>query len=108
MDLEQRRLDLDALLRTLMPEGAEENVYFQPPENLTMEYPCIRYNIGFAESSFADNNPHRYTERFQITIIDEDPDTTIRQRLVETLPMCSFNRWYPADDLNHYVYNVFF
>ena len=37
------RLDLDDTLREIM--GDKGSVYFQPPENLKMKYPCIRYSL---------------------------------------------------------------
>ena len=40
MDLEQRRLQLHEILVGIL---GNENVYFQPPANLVMQYPCIRY-----------------------------------------------------------------
>jgi hypothetical protein len=40
------RLQLQTLLETLT-----EHVYFQPPENLKVQYPCIVYQRDFAEAA---------------------------------------------------------
>jgi hypothetical protein len=40
-------------------------------------------------------------------IIDQDPDSAIPPK-VAALPMCLFNRFYTADNLNHDVYNLYF
>lgn len=96
------RVDLQALL-----EGFTDHVYFQPPENVQMEYPCIVYHRDFAEAEFADNGPYRRTLRYMVTIIDRDPDSEI-PAMVADLPMCTFNRFFTADKLNHDVYNLFF
>jgi hypothetical protein len=72
-----------------------------------MEYPCIVYFQDNADTQFADNNPYRYTKRYQVTVIDEDPDSPIPD-LVAKLPMCTFDRWYAAENLNHNVFNIFF
>ena len=97
-----QRLKLHQLLETFT-----ENVYFQPPTNIQLKYPCIIYKRDFADTKFADDNPYNYTKRYMITIIDQDPDSNIPDK-VASMPMSLFNRFYTADNLNHDVYNVFF
>lgn len=72
-----------------------------------MKYPCIVYNVDDEDTQFADNSPYRSTTRYQIKVIDPDADSALRQA-VRALPMCSFNRFYTADNLNHYVYTLYF
>jgi hypothetical protein len=96
------RLQLHQLLETFV-----ENVYFQPPENVKLKYPCIIYKRDFAETEFADNAPYNFTLRYMVIVIDRDPDSDIPGK-VASIPMCLFNRFYTADNLNHDVYSVFF
>lgn len=96
------RLELQAILETLV-----ENVYFQPPENVKLVYPCIIYKRNYAITKFADDKPYTHTVRYMITVIDQDPDSAILPK-VAALPMCVFDRFYPAGNLNHNVYNIFF
>lgn len=96
------RSKLHQLLKTLT-----SNVYFQPPNGLKMEYPCIVYKRDFATTDHADNESWRHTKRYQVTVIDQNPDSVIPD-MVAQLPMCEFNRFYTADNLNHDVYNIFF
>ena len=83
------------------------NVYFQPPNGLKMEYPCIVYKWDDEQVLFADNGPYRRKKRYQVTVIDRDPDSILPD-MVAGLPYSSFDRAYPADNLNHTVYNLFF
>lgn len=96
------RLELHALLQTIT-----ENVYFQPPENVKMQYPCIVYQRDYADTKFADNEPFSVSKRYMVTVIDRDPDSEIPDHVAQ-LPSCTFNRWFAADDLNHDVYQLFF
>lgn len=100
----QDRLDLQILLEELL---GSENVYFQPPNNHLMQYPCIRYEQDDADTTFASNKPYRYVKRYQVTVIDKNPDSLIPDK-VALLPMCTFDRSYTADNLNHRVFNLFF
>lgn len=96
------RLNLQELLETFVP-----NVYFQPPENVVLKYPCIIYKRDFADTKFADDAPYSNTIRYMITVIDQDPDSSI-PGMVAAMRMSLFNRFYVADNLNHDVFNVFF
>ena len=102
---DQRRLDLQSLLEDLV--GAGVKVYFQPPATLKMAYPCVVYHRDNANTEFADNNPYRLTQRYQVTVIDGDPDSDILKK-IWSLPQCLFNRHFAADNLNHDVYVLYF
>jgi hypothetical protein len=99
-----KRLDLQTLLVDLL---GSTNVYFQPPPSMQIEYPCIVYHRDSARTQFADNGPYKNRKRYQVTIIDANPDSGIPDR-VAALPLCSFDRFFTADSLNHDIYNLFF
>jgi hypothetical protein len=99
---QERRLELHQILLTFT-----ENVYFQPPNNVELTYPCIIYKRDYAETKFADDIPYNHRLRYQIMVIDPNPDSDIPEK-VASMPMSLFNRFYTADNLNHDVYNVFF
>lgn len=105
MGLEARRLALHAKLVAIMAGG---KVYFQPPSNLQMQYPCIRYERERGSSEFAGNKTYRYTQRYQLTLILQDPDGGgFMEKLLE-LPMTTHERSYAADNLNHDVFTLYF
>ena len=97
-----QRLQLHQILETFA-----DNVYFQPPTNIQLTYPCIIYKRDYADTKFADDIPYSFKVRYMITVIDRDPDSEIPNK-VASIPMSTFNRFYTADNLNHDVFNVFF
>lgn len=99
-----RREELQTLLENIL---GTRNVYFQPPENLRMNYPCIVYNRDDADTKFANNNPYSYQKRYQVIVVDRDPNSATPDKIAQ-LPMCTFNRFYTADNLNHDVFNLYF
>jgi hypothetical protein len=101
---EPKRLEMQSLFEEIL---GSPNVYFQPPPNVSMSYPCIVYRRDKAETEFAGNNPYRYTKRYQVMVIDRDPDSVVHDKIA-ALPMCLFDRFYVADNLNHDVFNIFF
>jgi hypothetical protein len=96
------RMDLHNLLKTLV-----ENVYFQPPPTISLEYPCIIYKRDRMSERRANNKMYNRVKAYQLMIIDRDPDSDLPEQVAE-LPMCSFDRFYTADNLNHDVYTLFF
>lgn len=99
-----QRLELQALLEELM-QG--DKVYFQPPANVQLEFPCIIYQRDFARTEHANNRPYRYTKRYQLTFISQDPDHEITDEIA-MLPLCTFERHFKAGNLNHDVFTIFF
>lgn len=99
-----QRLDLQTLLQEVLESG---NVYFQPPANVQMQYPCIVYKRDFARTEFAGNKPYRFMKRYLVTHIGQDPDSPIPDKLAE-IPMSTFERHYTANNLHHDVYTIFF
>ena len=98
------RLELQALFINLLGSA---NVYFQPPPSVMMQYPCIIYNRDDEDTDYADNKPYKHMKKYQVTVVTKDPDSDIPDK-VAALPLCSYDRYYAADKLNHDVYNLFF
>ena len=97
-----KRRDLHELLKMLTP-----SVYFQPPSGLQMTYPCIVYSRDYANTIFAGNLPYSYTQRYQVTLIDPNPDSDILAKIV-ALPLCLYDRSFAVEGLNHDVFSLYF
>lgn len=98
------RLALQQILENLL---GNDHVYFQPPESKKMDYPCIRYKLRDIDTSFADDVPFFYVKSYEVTLIHRDPDNLVVGKLA-ALPKCLFDRAYTADNLNHYVYILYY
>jgi len=102
--MDPRRVDLQNLLEAALGTA---NVYFQPPENNEIQYPCIVYHREFTETEFADDRPYHHNLRYQVTVIDRNPDSDI-PRKIRDLPKCRHVRFFTAHDLNHDVFTLVF
>lgn len=99
-----QREKLNQLLEDIL--GTRE-VYFQPPANVQMTYPAITYSRDSEDTKFAGNLPYLRKKRYQVTIIDRDPDSDIPDKIA-ALPLCTFERFFVVDNLNHDVYTLYF
>jgi hypothetical protein len=94
------RLELQTLLEEIL---GSRNVYFQPPESVKMKYPAIVYGLEDIENTFANDGVYLSKRKYLITVIDEDPDSEIVEKISQ-LPTCRFNRHFESDNLNHDVF----
>ena len=99
-----KRSELGQIFREILGSG---NVYFQPPSNIQMKYPAIRYERSDMETKHADNGVYNRRVRYTVTVIDHDPDSQIVSR-VSMLPLCRFERHYAQDNLNHDVFEIYY
>lgn len=96
------QLDLQTLLETIAP-----NVYFQPPTTYKMVYPCIRYKRNRIDTKYSNNRIYNNTVGYTLTVIDPNPNSELLEKLL-LLPLCSFDRHYTQDNLNHDVFNIYY
>ena len=99
-----RRPKLHALLVSIL---GSNNVYFQPPPTIKMNYPCIVYNRSSGDSQYADNEAYAFTLRYTVTYIDRKPENDIVEKLA-LIPMCRYDRFYTANGLNHDVFSLYY
>ena len=100
----RHRLEFHEILCKLL---GTRHVYFQPPENVRMEYPAIKYSRNDIENTFAENSVYKQDHEYEVVVIDKDPDSEI-VTAVSKLPMCRFVQHYEADGLNHDVFTIYY
>lgn len=101
----RERKDLDKILREIL---GQHKLYFSPPNGMKMTYPCIVYELSNTDVQHADNKPFITFDRYTITVIDRSPDSKIRDAVLHTLDRVSLDRSFTLDNLNHYVFTLYF
>lgn len=100
----ERRLLLHQLLSSI---PGVSKAWFQEPSADKLTYPCIIYKVKDDDVQRANNGPYTRTIRYDVTVIDLDPDSVIPD-LVANIPMCRLDRTFVNDNLNHSVFNLYF
>lgn len=98
------RRELQLILEKML---GTRNVYYQPAENLQMQYPAIRYQKADDITYHGDNIKYLNRNCYDITVIDNIPDNEVIDKIL-TLPYSSFDRHYKANNLNHDVIQLYF
>ena len=97
-------LDLQNKLKEIL---GSDNVYFQPPSNYHMQYPCIVFDRGSAAQKNADNYAYKFDKRYTVTHIGYDPDDDIVNKLVHSFQMIKYDRHFVSDNLQHDVFSLY-
>lgn len=97
-----RRKEFNKKLLTICP-----NVYFQPPNNLSMKFPAIKYDYDDIDEKYANNSKYGTIPGYQVIVIDRNPDSKIANE-IHKLPRSSLIREFEKDNLNHYIYRVYY
>lgn len=101
----ERRLQLQQELEEIL---GTDNVYFQPPENVKLSYPCIVYTKAAPSTEHADNHVYRYTQRYDVTVMYLDPDSDLSRRLLDHFCLCSIDRTYTYENLHHDAITLYY
>ena len=98
--------DLHATLQELA--GPDVKVYFQPPENLKIKYPCIVFDRTNALTDYADNEPYHITKRYTVTLISKTSDNEDILDKLLMFPMSTYDRQFVNDGLVHDVFSIYY
>jgi len=98
------RLKLQTSLETILDS---RQVYFQPPESVRMSYPAIVYDLDGINTEYADDKVYSLTKSYQIILMDRKSNHYLIDKIIQ-LHKCSFIRSYTANNLNHFVFRLYF
>lgn len=105
MDQMIRRLELQNKFEVLI--GSKE-VHYQPGPSVELSYPCIVYNRSNSNTAWANGYIYRKKSRYQVVVIDQDPDSQIPDILLDNFQYIRMERSYSADYLNHWVFDLYY
>jgi len=98
------RLTLQALLEEML---GSRNVYYMPPEGTKMQYDAIRFSKKTIKSDYANDGKYSMKDCYELTVIAKRPDHPVIKKLL-TLPYCSYDRHYVAENLNHDTLTIYY
>lgn len=99
-----RRLEFHEILVDIL---GSRDVYFQPPSNIKMKFPCILYARKAINTKYADNHPYNSTVCYVVTLVDTNADSVFLCKLND-LKTSKFINHYTSDNLNHDVFEIYY
>ena len=98
------RINFQTVLEDLL---GSRQVYFQRPNSVRMDYPAIVYRLSDIQVREANNHKYKKAKCYEVILIDKNPDSIFVDKL-EDLPYSSFSRHYVTDNLNHWVFQIYY
>lgn len=99
------RLDLH---NELLAIPGIKKVYFQPPSNTSIQYPCIIYELNRIDLRKADNKNYLKFKNYTITVVTPDPDDTTVDYLLDKFTKIRFDRTFKSDNLYHNILSLYY
>ena len=85
--------------------GEEPHVYFQPPENVKLSYPCFVYTYDGVETLYASGKPYLRFDTYTVTYITKKVNPVLVKSMMK-LSKVEFDRHFTSENLHHYVFIV--
>jgi hypothetical protein len=103
---ESRRL----LLHQELLDFTGHPAFFQAPSSPSpvLKYPCTVYSLSDIYSLRADDQNYKNQRRYQLTYITKDPTDPLIDEFVDHFKMINFSRHFTSDNLNHYIYDLYY
>lgn len=82
-------------------------LFFQPPSDIMLSYPCVIYSLEDIYTRRADNQHYMMNNCYSLIVIDTDPDSDIAMDILKNIPKSSFDRRYVKDNLYHDALTIY-
>lgn len=85
-----------------------KNVYFDPPENIKLKYPCFIYSKESPVTRSANNKMYFYMDSYNLIYIDANPDNDMTERVFSRFSYVRSGSSYVSDNLHHYTFDIYY
>lgn len=86
-------------------------LYYDPPSETLMSYPCIRVTHDDLNIIHANNKKYSMMMSYTLTYLNEESVDvgldSITSKIIN-LEYCTFNRHYVSDNIHHYVFKIYY
>ena len=84
------------------------NVYFQPPSDIRLKYPCIVYNKVTLAVEHANNKIYKNMQEYLITVMSTDPDYDVAEQITLHFPYASLGNVSVIEGLNQTTVTLYY
>lgn len=94
------------LLDLLRKAVGHNRAYFQPPENLKIEYPAVVFHLSKIKVDHANDAPYKGAREYSVMLISKEPEPEVLDKILK-IPYTSLDTTYIADGMNHFVFTTY-
>lgn len=93
-----RRIELQYKLEDIL---GSNKVYYRPPENIKLTFPCVVYRLRGGDIDYADNKPYSFRRSYDVQLIHKSADSDLIDALISSFPYIRFENSFIIDNLIH-------
>lgn len=98
------RIHLDGILKQVAERNGNIPVYYKPPSNMRLKYPCIVYSSSGIEEQKANNTSYLIHRRYEVTYLTQQVDhEAVAKDIADSVPYGYIIREYESDGIQHTV-----
>lgn len=90
---------------SVLKEIVGDNIYFNPPSNLKIQYPCCVCSINDILNKNADDEVYNQNVRYDCTLITKNVNDPLLKELSK-INTFRYSRHYVVDGLHHYAFLI--
>lgn len=100
---QNRRIAFSNMLKEYFPELKR---YYEKPDNVQMEYPCIIYSRG-TKPLKANNYAYTYLVTYSVQLIERENETDNYYNMLN-VPGMIYDRTFEKDGLYHHMFTIIY
>lgn len=100
-----KRLQLQSKFEEIL---GSRKVYFQPPETMKIDYPCIIYFKSNLPISYANNGIYKQKQGYTVTYVDKNPDSEMPNTILHSFEYIRIDSYYRSEGLNHTKFILYY
>lgn len=83
------------------------NVYFQPPTNIKLKYPCMVYKFVTPKVDRAGNMPYIVTGHWEVHHMYKDPDNSLVEKMLFASPFVAHDNNIVSEGVYNDYYTIY-
>ena len=104
-----RRLKLDDELRDIQEDIlGYEHTYFDPPENIRMQYDAVVYTRTGFNVKPANNKSYLIRDEYKLEVISRDSETLVPHAIQSHFSLCSPGKSFKANNFFHFPFTIYY
>ena len=84
------------------------NVYLQPPSNISLKYPCIVVNKSGKNNRYGNNSIYYERQQYKLTLMGHDPDSDLPDQIERYFTYCKIDNHFTIDNVNQTNLTLYF
>ena len=98
------RAEVQKLLEEVL---GSKNVYFQPPPNTSIKYPCFVFKFNKFHRRNADNTPYILTGCWEVHHMYKSVNNDLKEKMLFIAPWVEYDRRIVADGVYNDYYTIY-